>query len=120
MSSITPDDIKNFLFDYSNGFLMKYRLGKGIDLDLLDKFYEILEQLKNKWKNEELIAKDIIYELICVVPALYHDLPIYSEREDSEEYQDIIYNLDTAISMCLNPDTSDPHFNTPLKELGDF
>ncbi len=117
--NITPKEIKSFLYDNLDGFLMKYRQGKGIDPNLLDKFYALLEALKDEWRNKNCVEKDVLYELIGVIPYLYMDLPMYIDREGCENYEDILYNLNTALAMCLNPNPDDPHFNTPLKDLGD-
>lgn len=116
---LTPEEIKSFLYDHVNGFLMKYRQGKGIDVDLLNQFYDLLEELKEEWRNKNCVDKDILYELIGVVPYLYMDLPMYADREGCEDYEDILYNLNTAMAMCINPNTDDPYFNTPLKDLGE-
>ena len=114
MRPIEAKAINNFLFDFSNGFLMKYRLGKGIDGNLLEEFYEILEQLRLRWKGKEEVEKEIIYELVSVVPGLYCDLAIYEEHKDFEEYKNILLRLEIAISMCLNPNSDDPSFDIPL------
>ena len=120
MKNLNSTSINNFLFDFSNGFLIRFRAGKGIEPSQLNIFLEILEQLRMKWKGESLIEKELIFELISVVPALYQSLPVYAGKEEFEEYKNTIYNLDTALSMCLNPDENDPNFNIPLKNLEIF
>lgn len=118
MKTITADELNKFLFDEAQGFLMIYHFEKGIDLTLLDELYDILENLKASWKEKDCVPKDVLFLLITISPSLYMDLPLYLDKEGCEGYADILYNLDTAISMCLNPDINDPHFNVPLKELG--
>jgi len=119
MHIITAQQIENFLYNKENGFLIKYHIRDGIEPILLDELYEILEILKNEWKHKENVPKDIIYYLMTIVPGLYHDLELYRDDEEKHYiYDEIIYNLSIAIEMCLNPDIHDPHFNTPLKELG--
>ena len=120
MSEITAEKIKNFIFDKDNGFLIKYHNKEGIDLVLLDELYEILEELKEDWKNKKEVPKDILYYLIMIVPGLYADLELYRGDEIQHyTYDEMIYYLSIAIEMCLNPNPdNNPHFNTPLKELG--
>lgn len=120
MSEITAEKIKNFIFDKDNGFLIKYHNKEGIDLVLLDELYEILEELKEDWKNKKEVPKDILYYLIMIVPGLYADLELYRGDEIQHyTYDEMIYYLSIAIEMCLNPNPDNaPHFNTPLKELG--
>ena len=118
MHIISAQQIENFLYDKENGFLIKYHSKDGIDPILLDEFYEILEKLKKNWKFEKDVPKDILYYLVSVIPALYRDLEIYKNDEKKYyTYDELIYNLNIAIEMCLNPDIDDPHFNTPLREL---
>jgi hypothetical protein len=119
MSQITAQQIEHFLFNEDTGFLIKYHIRNGIDPVLLDKLYEILEELRTDWKYKENVPKDILYYLITIVPGLYQDLELYKNDEDQYYiYDELIYNLSIAIEMCLNPDINGPHFNTPLKELG--
>ncbi|WP_428228921.1 hypothetical protein [Flavobacterium sp.] len=119
MSQITAENIEQFLFNKDNGFLIKYHIRDGIDPILLNKLYEILEELKADWKYRENVPKDILYYLMTIVPGLYYDLGLY--KDDDEKYyiyNELIYNLSIAIEMCLNPNPDDaPHFNTPLKQL---
>lgn len=118
--NITVVDLEKLLFDEDNGFLTKFHFGKGIDLELLDKLYDILEMLKDEWKNKAEVPKDFVFQLITISSSLYMDLDLYIEKEGCEDYSNILYNLDTAISMCLNSNIDDPYFDTPLKELGDI
>ncbi|WP_173968529.1 hypothetical protein, partial [Flavobacterium collinsii] len=112
MYKITAKDIKQFLFNEDNGFLIKYHTMDGIDLVLLDKLYDILEELKMDWKYKENVPKDILHYLMTVVPGLYHDLELYKDDEETYYiYNELIYNLSIAIEMCLNPDINDPHYN---------
>ncbi|CAA0207045.1 conserved hypothetical protein [Tenacibaculum maritimum] len=120
MEVITANKLESFLFDEENGFLIKYHFGKGIDLELLENFYNILENLKNTWEHKKEVPKDLVFQLITVSSSLYMDLSLYLDKEGYEDYPDILYNLDTAISMCLNPNIEDVHFETPLKDLGDI
>lgn len=119
MRQITAKIIQHFLFNKDNGFLIKYHMRDGIDPILLENLYEILEELKADWKYKENVPKDILYYLMTIVPGLYHDLQLYKNDEEKyDDYDELIYNLSIAIEMCLNPDINDPHFNTPLKDLG--
>ncbi|MEN2400002.1 hypothetical protein GKZ90_0009450 [Flavobacterium sp. MC2016-06] len=120
MSQITAQQIEHFLFNKDTGFLIKYHIRHGIDPVLLDKLYEILEELKTDWKYKENVPKDILYYLITIVPGLYQDLELYKDDEVKHYiYEELIYNLSVAIEMCLNPNPDDhPHFNTPFKEYG--
>jgi hypothetical protein len=118
MKTVTAEFIEDILYNLENGFLIKFHLHKGLDLTQLDKLYEILEILKNEWKTQDNIPKNVIFQLIAIVPALYRDLPMYAEKEEFYGYEEIVYGLDSAITMCLNPNINDPFFNKPLKELG--
>ena len=118
MHRITPKYLEDFLFKKDTGFLNKYHFKKGLDLSLLDELYGILENLKECWKNKDEVPKKIIFQLITIIPGLYQDLPLYNGTDEFHKYEEIIYSLDTAISMCLNPNTNDIHFNKPLKDLG--
>lgn len=119
MHEITAEKIKQFLFNKDNGFLIKYHFNEGIDPVLLDELYEILEELKKNWKYNENVPKDILYYLMTIMPGLYKDLELYKNDEEQYYiYDELIDNLSLALEMCLNPDINDPHFNTPLKELG--
>lgn len=52
------------------------------------------------------------------MPSLYMDINLYSDDSQvQQEYFEVIYKLDTALMMCLNPDLEDPFINTPLKDL---
>lgn len=69
--------------------------------------------------TKDNIPKDMIFYLVSVTPNLYRDLEIYKDDElKYYQYDELIYDLNGAIEMCLNPDIDDPHFNTPLKDLG--
>ncbi len=119
MSQITAENIEQFLFNKDNGFLIQYHFNKGIDPILLDEFYEILETLKKDWMTKDNIPKDLVFYLVSIVPLLYRDLEIYRNDElRYYQYDELIYAIDAALAMCFNPDIDDPHFNTPLKELG--
>lgn len=117
METINATDLNKLLFDDKSGFLINYHFEKGINLDQLDTLYDILESCKNSWAEKDCVPKDIIFLLITISPSLYMDLPLYLDKKGCENYESILYNLDTAISMCLNPNIDDPHFNTPLKDL---
>lgn len=110
--------IDNLLYDKENGLLIKYRFKQGIDLAQLDKLYDLLEHLKRDWQQKDTVPKEIIFRLVVVVPALYRDLPLYANSNEFWQYEEIIYCLDSAIAMCVNPNTNDEHFGKPLKELG--
>jgi len=116
--SETAKHIDKLLYDKENGLLIKYRFKQGIDMDLLDKLYDLLEQLKNDWKERDSVPKEIIFRLVVIVPALYRELPIYANDSKFYSYEEVIYCLDNAIAMCVNPNTNDEHFGTPLRELG--
>jgi hypothetical protein len=119
MDSITAQEFQEFLYNKDEGFLTKYHFNKGIDFLLLDRLYEILEELKKNWKNKDSVPKDILFYLISVIPTLYTDLEIYRTNEQKYyQYVEVIYALNTAIEMCLNPNTEDSHFNKPLRDLG--
>lgn len=119
MKIITAQKIHHFLYNKENGFLIQYHFNKGIDPILLDEFYEILETLKKDWMTKDNIPKDLVFYLVSIVPLLYRDLEIYRNDElRYYQYDELIYAIDAALAMCFNPDIDDPHFNTPLKELG--
>jgi hypothetical protein len=44
-------------------------------------------------------------------------LEIYLGKDEYDQYEETIYALDIAISMCLNPNINDIHFETPLRDL---
>lgn len=112
---VTAKSLHDFLYEGKDAILVKYHYGDGFDLEQLDKFYDILEQLKADWTDEVSVPKDLMYDLISVIPVLYGALPNYNE-EEIEEYTELIYKLEGAIQMCLNPDKTDPFFNKPLRE----
>lgn len=116
---ITAQKIQHLLYNKDNGFLIQYHFNKGIDPILLDELYEILEILKKDWMYKNDIPKDIVFYLVSITPILYRDLEIYKDEDlKYYQYEELIYALNGSIEMCLNPDIDDPHFNTPLKELG--
>jgi hypothetical protein len=116
---ITGETLKEFSFNTENGFLIKYHFNQGIDIGLLDDLYEMLEILEKDWESKKDVPKDILYYLMTIIPTLYRDITLYSKKEDQHDvYEELIFKLDLAISMCLNPDTNDVHFNIPLKDLG--
>ena len=118
MKYLTAAELNNFLFNGESGFLTKFHFGGGLDLIALDEFYDILEGFKFDWKDKDIVPKDVMFVLVTVSSSLYMDLSNYIDTDDYDEYSNLLYNLDTAISMCLNPDSNDQHFAVPLKELG--
>lgn len=100
-----------------NGLLIKYHFGEGLDKSLLFELYSFLENLRGELKNQVSVDKSIVYRLVSIVPCLYRDYSQYSHKDGCEEYESIIYKLDSAILLCFNPDKDDPFFNTPLLEL---
>jgi hypothetical protein len=112
------EEIHDFLYNKEKGFLIKYHFKQGLDLNQLDELYEILECLKDDWKNKTELPKSILFHIITITPVLYRDLQLYSSDEVVHcQYEELIDNLERAIQMCLNPDINDMHFNKPLKEL---
>lgn len=109
--------LHNFLYNPQNGFLTQYHFQEGINTVQLKELYNILETLKKQWKDQDKVPKDIIFAIMGIIPALYTDLHLYKDREGFEDYEQIIYKLDTALMMCLNPNTDDPHFKKPIKDL---
>lgn len=118
MKYLTATELNDFLFNEKNGFLTKFHFGSGLDFAVLDELYEILEGYKHNWKDKDVVPKDVVFVLITISSSLYMDLSNYIDSEYYDEYSNLLYNLDTAISMCLNPDSNDEHFTLPLKELG--
>jgi hypothetical protein len=112
--NITAKYLEEFLYG-ENGFIIKYHSMEGLHPEQLDELYDMLEALKSDWKDKDAVPKNIMYQLIGLIPALYNDLHLYEDGVG--RYPETIYQLETAIFMCLNPDPSDPHFNTPLREL---
>lgn len=115
---ITTGYLHELLFKEEVGLLIKFHFGHGLDMEALARLYEALEILKADWKEKSDIPKDLVFVLIDIVPALYCDLPIYAGTEEGEQYEEIFYNLSTAVAMCVNPDVNDIHFNKPLKDIG--
>jgi hypothetical protein len=112
------DQLFDILYHRENGLLIKYHFNRGFDYQLLDNLYDFLETMKSNWQTKTEVPKDVLFHLIGVVPALYYDLSVYEGKQEYYEYEEKIYALDTAIAMCLNPNTDDVHFKTPLRELG--
>ncbi|RAW02843.1 hypothetical protein [Pseudochryseolinea flava] len=112
------NQLVELLYNKENGLLIKYHFNRGLDYHLLDKLYDFLETVKKEWATKQDVPKDVMYQLIGVVPALYHDLSLYEGKQEYYDYEEKIVALDTAVAMCLNPNTNDVHFNKPLKDLG--
>lgn len=111
-------NLNNLLYNEKEGLLMNFHFNKGIDYNKLDKLYEYLEQFKSNYKLESYVPKRIMFILIGIMPSLYMDINLYSDDSQvQQEYFEVIYKLDTALMMCLNPDLEDPFINTPLKDL---
>ncbi|MEL1245765.1 hypothetical protein AAEO56_15945 [Flavobacterium sp. DGU11] len=115
---ITSEYLHNLLFHEETGLLMKFHFGQGLDMEAVDRLYEALEILKADWKDKSYLPKDLVFILVDIVPALYCDLPAYVGTPEYDQYVEIFYNLSTAVSMCVNPDVNDMHFNKPLKDIG--
>lgn len=109
--------LKELLFKEDIGLLIKFHFGDGLDENLLNELYEILESIKRDWVLKKDIPKNIVFIIIDIVPSLYIDLPIYKGKEIYDIYEEQIYNLATAMVMVVNPNTDDSFFNKPLKEL---
>jgi hypothetical protein len=112
------NQLSELLYHQENGLLMKFHFNRGLDYTLLDELYDFLETMKKDWQTKQDVPKDVLYHLIGVVPCLYRDLSVYEGKQEYYEYEEKINTVDTAISMCLNPNTNDAHFDKPLKELG--
>jgi hypothetical protein len=74
--------------------------------------------MKRDWATKQDVLKGVMYYLIGVVSGLYQDLSLYEGKEEYHDYEGKIVRLETAIAMCVNPNTDDVHFNKPLRELG--
>lgn len=109
--------LEELLFKEETGLLIKFHFGEGLDEELLDKLYEILETIKSDWKLKKDIPKEIVFKIIDIVPSLYIDLPMYKDQEVYYIYEEKIYNLATAMVMVVNPNLNDIYFDKPLKEL---
>lgn len=115
MDKVTAKYLNDLLYE-KDEFIIKYHFGEGIDLNLLDKLYDCLEELKGSWVKLDNVPKDIVYKLVQISPALYGDLSLYIDKEGCEDYEEIIYNISGAIEMCLNANEDDPFFDKPLKD----
>lgn len=78
---------------------------------MLEELYDILENLREVWKDKKLIPKGMVFHLLGIIPALYTDYPLYADNEKFEDYDDIIYNLNAAMIMIVNSDTNSSSFN---------
>jgi hypothetical protein len=118
MTTMTAEELHDFLYNNTNGFLIKYHFKDGLDESQLSTLYEILETFKDDWKYKTEVPKSIMFHLITITPVLYRDLQLYSNNEILHcQYEELIDNLDSAIQMCLNSNHNDPFFYKPLKSL---
>jgi hypothetical protein len=51
MKYMTSENFKDFLFNSTSGFLIKYHFREGLDINQLNDLYEILENLKGHVSN---------------------------------------------------------------------
>ena len=119
MNAVEPETVRTVLFHHSDGLLTKFRGNKGIDPLQLARLYELLEAIRADWRYQANISKALMCELNCLVPALYRHLEQYNDSELCEQYKRKIYDLDVAVSMCLDPDPSNSSFDISLDSLRD-
>lgn len=91
------------LLDINNGFLIDLRFGKGINHNKVNEILDVLFDIKNEYKDSDVISKEICSLFIDFYPSIEGSLSLYS-LEQVHEILEISDKIQDAMRECVEVD----------------
>lgn len=88
------------LLDINDGLLIDLRFGKGINHNKANEILEVLLDIKNNYKNSDVISKELCNLFIDFYPFIDGSLSLYS-IEEVHEILEISDKILDAMRACV-------------------